>query len=123
MNIKAPEGMSSAERIAFYDCEENRKYYQYGTAGGWKNMGKIRYSAETMEPALTFRYCWKKEKRGCRYLKCGFPGGRKGLSATRKVRTAFIGRIRVQYWSRCLGLPGRRMKSTVLRLFTIMDSI
>lgn len=40
MNIKAPEGMSSAERIAFYDCEENRKYYQYGTAGGWKNMGK-----------------------------------------------------------------------------------
>ena len=36
MNIKAPEGMSSAERIAFYDCEENRKYYQYGTAGGGK---------------------------------------------------------------------------------------
>ena len=40
MNIKAPEGMSSAERIAFYDCEENRKYYQYGTAGGWKKYGK-----------------------------------------------------------------------------------
>lgn len=40
MNSKAPEGMSSAERIAFYDCEENRKYYQYGTAGGWKKYGK-----------------------------------------------------------------------------------
>ncbi len=36
MNIKAPEEMSSAQRIAFYDCEENRKYYQYGTRGGWK---------------------------------------------------------------------------------------
>ena len=36
----SPEGMSSAERIAFYDCEENRKYYQYGTAGGWKKYGK-----------------------------------------------------------------------------------
>ena len=40
MNSKAPEGMSSAERIAFYDCEENRKYYQYGTGGGWKKYGK-----------------------------------------------------------------------------------
>ena len=36
MNIKAREDMSSAERIAFYDCEENKKYYQYGTGGGWK---------------------------------------------------------------------------------------
>ena len=36
MHIKAPEGMSSAERIAFYDCEENIKYYQYGTSAGWK---------------------------------------------------------------------------------------
>lgn len=36
MKIKAPEAMSSAERIAFYDCEENRKYYQYGTSGGWQ---------------------------------------------------------------------------------------
>lgn len=39
MKIKAPEGMSSAERIAFYDCEENKKYYQYGTAGGWRKYG------------------------------------------------------------------------------------
>lgn len=36
MRLKAPEEMSSAERIAFYDCEENRKYYQYGTRGGWE---------------------------------------------------------------------------------------
>ena len=36
MKIKAPEEMSSAQRIAFYDCEENRRYYQYGTNGGWK---------------------------------------------------------------------------------------
>ncbi len=36
MNIKAPEEMNSAQRIAFYDCEENLKYYQYGTGGGWK---------------------------------------------------------------------------------------
>lgn len=36
MHIKAPEGMNSAERIAFYDCEENMKYYQYGTSAGWK---------------------------------------------------------------------------------------
>lgn len=36
MNIKAAENMSSSERIAFYDCEENKKYYQYGTSGGWK---------------------------------------------------------------------------------------
>ena len=36
MNRKAPEGMSSAERIAFYDCEENKVLYQYGTSGGWK---------------------------------------------------------------------------------------
>ena len=36
MHIKAPEGMNSAERIAFYDCEENIKYYQYGTSAGWK---------------------------------------------------------------------------------------
>lgn len=36
MKRKAPEGMSSLEKIAFYDCEENRKFYQYGTAGGWK---------------------------------------------------------------------------------------
>mgnify|MGYP000032014862 CR=1 FL=1 len=36
MNLKASESMTSAERIAFYDCEENRKFYQYGTAGGWK---------------------------------------------------------------------------------------
>lgn len=39
MNIKAPEGMSSAERIAFYDCEENRAFYEYGTAGGWEKYG------------------------------------------------------------------------------------
>lgn len=39
MRIKAPEAMSSAERIAFYDCEENKKYYQYGTAGGWVKYG------------------------------------------------------------------------------------
>ena len=36
MRIKAPESLSSSERIAFYDCEENRQYYQYGTAGGWE---------------------------------------------------------------------------------------
>ena len=36
MNIKAPEEMNSAQRIAFYDCEENLNYYQYGTGGGWK---------------------------------------------------------------------------------------
>lgn len=36
MKLKAPESLTSAERIRFYDCEENIKYYQYGTAGGWK---------------------------------------------------------------------------------------
>lgn len=36
MKIKAPETLTSAQRIAFYDCEENVKYYQHGTAGGWK---------------------------------------------------------------------------------------
>lgn len=36
MKIKAPESMSSAERIAYYDCEENTRYYQYGSAGGWE---------------------------------------------------------------------------------------
>lgn len=40
MKIKAPENMSSAERIAFYDCEENKRFYQYGTAGGWKKYGR-----------------------------------------------------------------------------------
>ena len=40
MKIKAPEGMSSAERVIFYDCEENRKFYQYGTSGGWKKYKK-----------------------------------------------------------------------------------
>ncbi len=36
MKIKAPENMSSAEKISFYDCEENLPYYQYGTNGGWQ---------------------------------------------------------------------------------------
>ena len=36
MKLKAPENLSSKERICFYDCEENKRYYQYGTAGGWK---------------------------------------------------------------------------------------
>lgn len=36
MKLKAPESLTSAERIVFYDCAENMKYYQYGTAGGWK---------------------------------------------------------------------------------------
>ena len=36
MKLKAPENLSSKERICFYDCEENKQYYQYGTAGGWK---------------------------------------------------------------------------------------
>lgn len=40
MKIKAPESMSSPERIAFYDCEENKRYYQYGASGGWKKYGQ-----------------------------------------------------------------------------------
>ena len=35
MNIKAPESYTSAQRIAFYDCPENKKHYLYSTRGGW----------------------------------------------------------------------------------------
>ena len=35
MNIKAPESFTSAQRIAFYDCPENKKHYLYSTRGGW----------------------------------------------------------------------------------------
>lgn len=36
MNIKAPEHLTSAERIAFYDVPENAAHYLYGTRGGWR---------------------------------------------------------------------------------------
>jgi len=36
MNLKAPESMSNVEKLAFYNCEENAKLFQFGTAGGWE---------------------------------------------------------------------------------------
>jgi predicted GH43/DUF377 family glycosyl hydrolase len=36
MKMKAPEGLSNAERIAWYDVPENTTQYLYGTRGGWK---------------------------------------------------------------------------------------
>ena len=36
MKLKAPEGYTEQQRIDYYDCPENVKYYQYGTRGGWK---------------------------------------------------------------------------------------
>lgn len=36
MNIKAPESFTSKERIAFYDCPENKQHYLYSTRGGWE---------------------------------------------------------------------------------------
>lgn len=36
MRLKAPEDLTSTERIAYYDCEENKQFYQYDTRGGWE---------------------------------------------------------------------------------------
>lgn len=84
-----------------------------GTAAGWKNMGKI-HSAETTEPALTFRYCWKKEKRDASF-KMVFLAAERAVSYTEST-DGIHWENPWQYWSRCLGLPGRRMKSTVLQV-------
>ena len=36
MKRYAPLELSNQEKLAYYNCEENRPFFDYGTAGGWK---------------------------------------------------------------------------------------
>ncbi len=126
MKIKAPENMSSAEKIAFYDCEENLPYYQYGTNGGWQKyknnpvfgggeagtcfdvslLLEKNENGENMFPSF-----WKKtrmERTG--YLRCGFPGEPiKGLDIQR-AGMGYTGKILRSSCLHCRILCGKQMK-------------
>ena len=78
MHIKAPEGMNSAERIAFYDCEENIKYYQYGTSAGWKKYEHNPVFGGIYETCFDVSLLLERKVPCSRYLKCGFLASEKG---------------------------------------------
>ena len=94
MKLKAPENLSSKERICFYDCEENKRYYQYGTAGGWKKYAGNPVFGGVYETCFDVSLLLEHEGRVNRYLKCGFLGDRNVQSAIQKVQMEFTGRSR-----------------------------